>query len=146
MCRLASRIAMIPHKAFPVVIRETSTGRPQILAFEHPQAGKQLVKGTIEADEPPESASLRELAEESGITNASLSRPLGTFEVGPPHQIWHAFVCEASDLEDRWTFFTEDDGGHEFRFFWHPIEEPADETWHIIFRQALEYIRRNLRP
>ena len=133
-----------PQKACPIVLNQ-GVGQPyQILAFEHPRTGRQLVKGTIEVGESPGEAALRELAEESGLQNAVLSRSLGKFEVGSPNQIWHAFICEVNPLPDCWTYRTQDDGGHDFRFFWHNIEQPADESWHQIFRQALEQIRERL--
>ncbi len=85
------------YKACPVVLRQDGDGRRRILAFEHPQAGKQLIKGTIEQGEPPDHAALRELAEESGIFEAVLVGSLGRFEVGPPHQVWLAYLCEANE-------------------------------------------------
>ena len=120
------------------------TGSLSILAFEHPSAGSQLVKGTIELGEPAERAALRELAEESGITDVEVVRSLGEFEVGPPRQLWHAFLCEADGLAENWSFRTRVDGGHDFRFFWHCLSEPADERWHLIFRQALREIQWRL--
>ena len=65
------------NKACPVVLR--TRGSREILVFEHPLAGIQLVKGTIELGESPEAAALRELGEESGITSASWVRSLGTW-------------------------------------------------------------------
>ncbi len=50
----------------------------KFLAFRHPQAGKQLVKGTIEAIEKPQDAARRELAEESGIKIAEEFELVGT--------------------------------------------------------------------
>ncbi len=133
-----------PHKACPVVLRRAEDGSLEILAFQHPLAGRQLVKGTIEHGESPQAAALRELAEEAGITHAAVVRSLGTFEVGPPMQVWHAFVCEAGNLADRWVHRTEDDGGHDFRFFWQPLSAHVDESWHVIFCQALDRLKRVL--
>jgi len=48
----------LAHKACPVVFRDPSM--QQILAFEHPSAGLQLVKGGIEPGENPRAAALRE--------------------------------------------------------------------------------------
>ena len=50
-------------KACPVMFRDSSMRK--ILAFEHPEAGVQLVKGSIEPGENPRLAALRELAEEA---------------------------------------------------------------------------------
>jgi len=133
------------YKVCPVLLREDCDGRQYILAFEHPCAGLQLVKGTIEQGEAAEEATLRELAEESGVTTATIVRSLGDFEVNSPHQIWHAFLCRAAYLEDSWSHFAQDGGGLTFRFFWHPIEIAGDDRWHPIFRQALDQIRIALR-
>lgn len=52
-------------KVCPIVLRQNK-GRIDILLFQHPNAGIQLVKGTPEAGEDLLHASLRELWEESG--------------------------------------------------------------------------------
>jgi 8-oxo-dGTP pyrophosphatase MutT (NUDIX family) len=132
------------NKACPIVLRKGVDGQQLILAFEHPQAGRQLVKGGIDPGESPEQAARRELGEEAGITDAVVTRDLGLFEIGPPKQRWHAFVCKTTGLPDSWTFHTEDGGGHDLRFFWHPIDETPNEEWHLIFRQALNEIRTRL--
>ncbi len=58
-------------KVCPVVFRDASM--QQILAFEHPKAGVQLVKGGIEPGESVRAAALRELAEESGIAETGIA-------------------------------------------------------------------------
>ena len=63
-------MAKLVHKVVPIVLRRRE--RLEILAFRHPQAGTQLVKGTLENLEKAEDATLRELAEESGIENATV--------------------------------------------------------------------------
>jgi hypothetical protein len=36
-----------------------------------------------------------------------------------------------------------DDGGHLFRFFWHPLFANVDaEQWRAVFRGALDFIRK----
>lgn len=50
----------------------------------------------------------------------------------------------AADLADAWSHHTADDGGHVFRFFWHPLDELPNEEWHPIFRDALAVIRQRL--
>ncbi len=66
---------MLPDKACPVVL--SSVLPYKILLFRHPLAGVQLVKGTIEKGETPSEAVLRELAEESGISDAVIGDDLG---------------------------------------------------------------------
>jgi len=53
------------EKVCPVVHQQVD-GVLEVLAFRHPSAGNQFVKGTIEDGEPPPTAALRELREESG--------------------------------------------------------------------------------
>ena len=75
-------------KAVPIVLRATHE-RNEVLLFEHPLAGPQLVKGTIEPRESASAAAIRELAEESGLLSARCVSDLGTWEQCPPGQIWH---------------------------------------------------------
>jgi 8-oxo-dGTP pyrophosphatase MutT (NUDIX family) len=49
-----------------------------LLLFEHPHAGIQIPAGTVEPGETPESAAVREAAEETGLTALTLRRALGT--------------------------------------------------------------------
>ena|SRR5215813_1489450 len=81
-----------PNKVCPVVLRRSGETL-QILVFEHPLAGRQLVKGTIESGESVEIAALRELSEESGIESASVLRHLGTWSSGFEGQIWAFVEC-----------------------------------------------------
>ena len=76
------------HKVCPVILRQREESW-QILAFRHPQAGTQLIKGTPEAGEQPESAVLRELAEESGINRAIVVEKIGELAYLPMPADWH---------------------------------------------------------
>ena len=73
-----------PRKACPVVLLRTP-GRIEILAFRHPIAGCQLVKGTIEAGETIQTAAERELLEESGIIGTATDY-LGCVQMSEPEQ------------------------------------------------------------
>lgn len=127
------------QKVCPVVYR-VSDGFTEILAFHHPSAGKQFVKGGIEAGETALHAAIRELNEESGITPESDLIDLGEATIGPA--VWHFFALTADDLPQRWSHQTQDDFGHIFSFFWHPVAKDLDEEWHPFFHEALEVIRR----
>ena len=65
-----------PGKACPIVMQQRDKKR-YVLAFTHPTAGKQFVKGTIEADESPLDGAVRELKEESGLDANVPLIPLG---------------------------------------------------------------------
>jgi 8-oxo-dGTP pyrophosphatase MutT (NUDIX family) len=127
-----------PQKACPVVTRVTE-GRIEVLAFRHPTAGYQLVKGTIELDETVQHAAERELFEESGIAGAAIDY-LGVVQMEEPAQDWHFVLCRTGPLNRAWTHRTIDGGGLDFEFFWHPLADDADENWHPIFRRALAFI------
>lgn len=132
---------MLANKVCPVVLRRTGS-TVDVLAFEHPLAGYQLVKGTVEPGEQLEAAALRELAEESGIASATIARSLGIWSSGIEGQSWAFFECTpAQTLPDTWSHLAPDDGGHVFRFFWHPLLASASSSqWHPVFRGALSFI------
>jgi 8-oxo-dGTP pyrophosphatase MutT (NUDIX family) len=129
------------RKVCPVILRKHSDVW-SILAFRHPRAGTQLIKGTLEAGERPEVGALRELAEESGIDHAVVVEKIGDLDMDEAEQRWHVFLCQPSaPLADEWDHFTTDGGGHIFHFFWQPLDQEPDETWHPVFKAGLDYIR-----
>lgn len=131
-------------KACPVLLRRQE-GRLQILAFRHPLAGPQLVKGTVEEDEKPRQTVLRELWEESGIEDARVIEPLGQLLLRGQEQRWHIFLCQVERaLPDAWSHFTTDGGGHHFAFFWHNLDELPSDEWYPMFRTGLDFIRRRV--
>jgi len=124
------------RKAIPLITRHEGH---EILAFEHPLAGKQLVKGTIEAGESATDAAARELFEESGLrleNFAFIAASQGIVQ----GQEWVFFHHAAKGLPERWVHHCLDDGGHDFRFFWHPIAAKP-EGWHPVFETLLAKIR-----
>jgi GrpB-like predicted nucleotidyltransferase (UPF0157 family)/ADP-ribose pyrophosphatase YjhB (NUDIX family) len=136
--------AMPATKACPVVLR-TIQGIVYSLAFKHPVAGYQFVKGTIESGESLPNAAVRELSEESGICNARAVRDLGLWNAEFEEQIWSLQLCEVSDpLPDEWSFETDDDGGRIFEFFWHPLKLDFPEPCHRLFQSALVQIRHRV--
>jgi 8-oxo-dGTP pyrophosphatase MutT (NUDIX family) len=133
------------HKACPVMFRDSSMR--QILAFEHPEAGVQLVKGSIGPGEHPRRAALRELAEEAGITGAHIAHDLGTWSPEPQGPVWSLHLCTFSpQLPESWTHHCPDDGGQDLRFFWHDVHAEPGGSWAPPFRQALATIRERTRP
>ena len=131
-------------KACPVVFRDSSMR--QILAFEHPTSGRQLVKGHIEPGENACVAALRELAEEAGIDDLAIATDLGTWHSGHKGHIWSLQLCTfKSQLPETWTHYCADDGGHEFKFFWHDVDSDADAAWRPEYQRALQAIRERTR-
>ena len=130
-------------KVCPVIIREKN-GLREILAFRHPSAGVQIVKGTIEKDEDSNMAAMRELAEESGITSVSSCEFKGSSDSITENQTWYFYNCIIDeDLKNAWDFFANEDGGINFSFFWFNINEELSNDWHPIFHKALDYIKTN---
>ncbi len=131
------------NKACPILLRHNH-GRTEVLAFIHPLAGKQLVKGSIEAGETLEQACARELFEEAGVA-ATAHEYLGNWHSGYERQVWGFYVMTATEvLPDRWDFYTQDDGGHVFKFFWQPLEETPGPAWHSLYIGALDYLKSAL--
>jgi len=134
---------MKPTKSCPVVIRNNA--QLQILAFLHPIAGRQLVKGTIESGESADEAAIRELAEEAGILDAKIVSHLGLWKSRYQEQVWSFHLCEVDqEMPDEWVHHASDDGGHDFTFFWYPLAQAADSQWHVVFQGALDFIRTAL--
>jgi len=132
------------EKACPVVFRDASMR--QILAFEHPKAGVQLVKGFIEPGESARAAALRELWEESGISDTGIVEDLGTWDSGHRGYIWSLQLCTfPHGLPETWTHHCADDGGHVFKFFWYDVNKLPGENWQPHYRRALAAIRERTR-
>ncbi len=134
---------MTIHKACPIALHPD--GAPlRIAAFTHPQAGLQIVKGTIEARENPAKAAARELFEESGLeTKSAIS--IGESEDISEGQTWHFAICRvAPPVRESWQHYCQDDGGHLFKFFWHPLNaDPTDFA--LPFQNALNWVSDHLR-
>ena len=131
--------AMI-DKAVPVVLRRVAD-RIEILMFRHPNAGIQIIKGTVEGDETPERAALRELHEESGVVNGEILGPIGRSTAIVDGECWHFYRCRVGDLPDHWSHHTEDDGGLDFGFFWQDLADGPPDHCHPMFLRALDLIR-----
>jgi len=131
-------------KACAVVLRG-SPGAEQILAFRHPLAGFQLVKGSINPNEDAAQAVTRELYEEAGLVARS-GVFLGVWASGHENQVWSFHICHpTTPPPETWEHHCADDGGHLFQFFWHPLCEPPSDDWRPIFADALKFVRGALR-
>lgn len=130
-------------KACPVVLRSPE-GKCEILAFAHPSAGHQFIKGTVEASETPAAAALRELYEEAGITAHTITTMLGSSNTIQSGERWHFFVVQTDPLPDSWQHKCADDDGQLFGFFWHPVRQPLPDSFEHRFHKALYFIRAQL--
>ncbi len=131
------------NKACPVVLR-LKNNKLELLAFKHPTAGNQLVKGNIKKGEHLANACIRELEEESGI-QAQVVKQLGVWEPNFKNQVWGLCLMHYEDiLPDTWKFETKDDGGHIFSFFWQPLNSPLNDNWNEVYKAAYLYIKTAL--
>jgi len=131
----------------------------EILAFKHPLAGSQLVKGTHEASEEILQTALRELQEESGLRYDKLAPALGSIHYLLPGnddqteplelQTWHLFLEPApAGLPSHWfhqaTGSPEEEGLH-FEFFWQPLDEASQNSdFAPIFQLAIQNFAHTL--
>ncbi len=74
------------------MITRPGANAPELLVFRHPHAGIQLPAGTVEADEPIEIALLREVQEETGLTQV---------------QIKSCLDIQITNLDDNWRLVTQ---------------------------------------
>ena len=107
-----------------------------LLVFLHrdyPEAGLQVPAGTIERGEQPPAAMVREIQEETGLSNVRIASYLGNASYDMTNyrraeiQERHFFLLECSDLvEERWSHSELHDGLQEptvFDFFWVPLKD-----------------------
>jgi 8-oxo-dGTP pyrophosphatase MutT (NUDIX family) len=150
---IENRIMRLIHKAVCCV-----TQNDAILCFEHPTAGFQIPKGTVEEGETPVQACLRELNEETGLLFDAEPISLGTLERivgagaredGPlERHLWHLFELPFTGLPQSWMHIARgsvEEKGLAFRFFWHALSvEPIG--FHEIFARTIEMVRYHRQP
>lgn len=132
---------MIGNERVCAVPLRRRDGRLEILIFDHPLAGPQLVKGHRERRERPEAGAARELWEEAGA-NCGRGRAIGRWRL--PGLDWHITVFDGGRLSDSWEHDCADDGGHRFRFRWVPLDEGLENAQHPEFGRAVAWIRATL--
>ena len=132
------------NKACPVVLRTHEMGQLEMLAFKHPLAGKQWVKGSVEPSESVAVACERELLEESGLIGQAW-RDLGPQFIRS-HRLMYGFFLMQVDasIPDSFSHYCPDDGGHLFEFFWQPLAASLDEAWHPIFCEIHQVVCEKL--
>ncbi|WP_266077253.1 NUDIX hydrolase [Haladaptatus caseinilyticus] len=114
------------EKAYAYVTRDMREAR-ELLVFEHPDpaGGVQVPKGGIEDGEAPRDAVVREVKEESGLTEFEAIRSLTTdvwhhYEK-PKAYRRHFFHLVAEERRDEWRHTVTGDGEDEgvvYDYFW----------------------------
>lgn len=139
-------------KACACVVRNN-----HILAFKHPSAGFQIPKGSVEDHESIEEAVLRELAEESGITDASIGSKVGQLDwlieagtttfVQAEHQEWHIYLVNPNQpVPEAWThsaFGSKAEEGLLFDFYWQPFA-PIPEQFDPVYREVIRMVETHV--
>lgn len=114
---------------------------PELLVFDHigmPAAGTQVPAGGVGPDEEMEHAVLREVAEETGLSAATVVRKIAVADkphpdTGQPRRTTFFFLRASADTPDTWEHQVRgdgDDAGLTFacRFLPLPLKRPlADE-------------------
>jgi 8-oxo-dGTP pyrophosphatase MutT (NUDIX family) len=88
----------IVEKVTAFITRPTAAG-PELLLFEHPNAGTQIPAGTVEESEAPGEAVLREAEEETGLSPLVIQKYLGSEEHRLPDGQW--MVAERTKVYAR---------------------------------------------
>lgn len=135
---------MMIEKVCPFILRTNTLKQIEILVFQHPVAGIQIVKGTLERQEPILDAAIRELFEESGIIrHLEHCTYIGQCQIASTP--WHFIAINIQDLNlsEQWDYQTLDDYGHMFSFFWLPVPHIMtlnDSQIHPKYLDAICYI------
>ena len=124
--------------ACPILARQSENGL-EILAFRHPFAGTQLVRGLIKDDENLQEAATRALIETSGISINGAPLSLGTSNGVVPRETWNFFLFICPPLAEEWEHHCIDDDGHNYKFFWQSVEEYLEGDWPAPFIRALRF-------
>jgi ADP-ribose pyrophosphatase YjhB (NUDIX family) len=109
--------------------------QPELLIFEHvglPEAGQQVPAGGVNANEDLPTAVLREVAEETGLTSATIVRALTTEDrphplTGRPRRTTYFHLLASTDTADDWIHRVEGTGGDTgmvFRCHFQPLPLP----------------------
>lgn len=133
----------------------------EVLAFKHPLAGSQLVKGTHEAGEDILETARRELHEESGLIFDQLAPSIGNIHYLLPGdddqaeplelQTWHLFLEPApAGTPSHWSHQatgSPEENGLIFEFFWQPLSAASDNLdFAPIFQLAIQNFAQSLDP
>jgi 8-oxo-dGTP pyrophosphatase MutT (NUDIX family) len=141
------------RKAVACVVRGAPP-RAEILVFDHPVAGTQIPKGTMDEGEGVVDAALRELHEESGVRDVVPVGVVGEWarhvgagpgEDGPPerHDWIVVLMRPAAPLPDAWSHVavgSPEEEGLVFRYRWVPVDADLAGRLHPLFADVARIV------
>jgi 8-oxo-dGTP pyrophosphatase MutT (NUDIX family) len=136
----------VVRKVCACVVRLGENG-PEVLVFDHPSAGTQLPKGTLEPDEDPADGVRRELKEETGVVSVELVDQFGRWVrfagAGPEEQgamqrhEWELFLLRPTGpLPSSWTHVSAgsaEEVGKLFHCRWVSVDDGLCAALHPVF-------------
>ena len=130
------------HIACPIALHPD--GAPlRVPLFQTPQAGLQIVCGSLGKAERPEAAAARHLFEQSGLETRS-ALYLGTSDGIVDGEDWHFALCRlVPPVRDAWRHMRAEDSGPVLEFGWHALETSQPDCGPVSAR-ALDYMRAAL--
>lgn len=145
----------MPHKQ---KVYAYITRGEQLLVFRHvdlPEAGIQVPGGTMEPDELPESAVLREALEETGLEGLHLAAYLGCDEIKIPDRVpgelhqrhFYHLLC-LDEVPENWQHYESHPSEGPlvpilFDFYWLPLDE-AKESLNPYYTAGLEKLHERI--
>ena len=130
-------------KVTAFITRASPTGR-ELLLIRHPYAGVQIPAGTVEPDETPEHAVLREAHEETGLTHFLPGHYLGCLDELRPEGSW--VVRQQTPVHARpylgsfeWAYFRRGLAVRELRQQAGFVQVTYEEWDHLLEPQFITY-------
>jgi 8-oxo-dGTP pyrophosphatase MutT (NUDIX family) len=129
----------ISHKVAAFITRKTASGI-ELLLLAHPYAGNQLPAGTVEENEDPRDAALREVREETGLVNARVKAYIGYLDEELPRDklavVKNTIVYARPDA-------TSFDWAHVPRGIWVYFERAQGNWTQVTYEESDQYPNAN---
>jgi predicted acetyltransferase/8-oxo-dGTP pyrophosphatase MutT (NUDIX family) len=146
----------IVSKAIAYITRDVG-GETQLLVFDHDEefadAGTQVICGTVESGDSPQTTVIREVAEESGLKDVAFCGEIDNYQFFGDYAKRclrrHFFHLEAKpNVPDHWSHVVAGNGndqGLTFHYYWISVKS-AKGRLSGRFDDAIDVLLRRLRP